>query len=287
MACHNLLELSIILAADPGPFSLARGGIYVREAGAWVVFLVFKGVDLHSGYAPSEDIEAHQAWIDSQLSPAWNLAGPQNRVGYVCYPARAATQRTAAMNMTPAQKFGNFAAAQPHKTGQSDFATDGEITLGGKEAWANRLGREIVFSMWNQLQYCNLDLGIDPNEILGAIKFENNNGEQVSLKPFPYHPIRDARQIQLLRGYYAWYHQQCASMAMGIKKWVFIEKRKQQSAEDQKKKEDKVWALSERREINRPRTLDAASVSALKSSLGVGSVVDTLSRSVVNGNVSW
>jgi hypothetical protein len=112
--------------ADPGPFSLTHAGLYVCEMSAWVTFLVFKGVDLHSEYAPSKDAEAYQAWVDSELSPAWNRAGPQNRLGFVCYPAQAAIQRSAAMNMMPAQKFGNFAAAQPHKMAQSDFVTDGQ-----------------------------------------------------------------------------------------------------------------------------------------------------------------
>lgn len=50
-----ILRLGIV-AGDPGPFCLGRGGIYCREVGAWIVFLVFKGNDMHSGFAPTEDV---------------------------------------------------------------------------------------------------------------------------------------------------------------------------------------------------------------------------------------
>jgi hypothetical protein len=35
-------------------------------------------------------------------------------LGFVCYPAWAAIQQSTAMNMMPAQKFGNFAATLSH-----------------------------------------------------------------------------------------------------------------------------------------------------------------------------
>lgn len=246
-----------------------------------MIFLVFKGVDLHSGYAPSESPEAHQAWVDSELSPAWNRAGPQNRLGFVCYPARAATQRNAAMNMTPAQKFGNFASAQPHKTRQSDFATDGVISLGGQDAWANRLGREIIYGMWNQLQQCNLDFDIDLDVILQAISYKNQEDKVTSLKPLPYNPIRDGTKLKLWRGYYAWYYQQCASMDMGIQKWIFVDKRQQQTNIDRKELEDKLWGLDEHRQIITQRTGDAALIKKTVSAL---MEVDALKNGSVESN---
>ena len=63
---------------DPGPFCLARSGLYLREKDVWIIFLVFKGNDLHSGFAPKEDPDAHQHWVDTTLNDAWNMAGPQN-----------------------------------------------------------------------------------------------------------------------------------------------------------------------------------------------------------------
>jgi len=51
----------------------------------WIIFLVFKGNDLHSGFAPTEDPEAHRRWVQTVLTPLWNMTGEKNRVGYVSY----------------------------------------------------------------------------------------------------------------------------------------------------------------------------------------------------------
>jgi hypothetical protein len=142
----------------------------------WIIFLVFKGNDLHSGFSPRETKQAHQEWVESQLLPAWDVAGPENRMGFVIYPSRPAIEQSAAMNMTPAQMFGNFGAAQPHKLGQLNFATHGQVILGGKDVWAHRLGQELVASFWNQLQYCDLDLNIDPNILLQLISYTDKEG---------------------------------------------------------------------------------------------------------------
>lgn len=236
-----------------------RNGLYVREAGVWITFLVFKGTDLHSGYAPSEDKEAHQAWIDSELLPAWNRAGDQNRVAFVCYPASQAVNRSAAMNMTPAQTFGNFGAAQPHKTNQHTFSNDGKVALGATEDWANRLGREMVFSFWNQLQYCNLDLGLRPNDLLQNISFLNATGEQVTLKPFAYDPVSDFEKIKLWNGYYAWYEIQCESVAIPMTKHQFKNRRRVRNAIFDKEKTSTVFDTAEKRSLtfNTPRATDA------------------------------
>ena len=82
----QLIYYICYLEGDPGPFCLARSGLYLREKDVWIVFLVFKGNNLHSGFAPKEDPEAHQRWIETTLNDVWNMAGPQNRVGYVNYP---------------------------------------------------------------------------------------------------------------------------------------------------------------------------------------------------------
>ena len=86
---------------DPGPFCLARSGLYIRAKNVWIVFLVFKGSDLHSGFAPVEDPQAHQRWVDENVSTAWNVAGPQNRVGYVSYIGSVPSDRLGSINITP------------------------------------------------------------------------------------------------------------------------------------------------------------------------------------------
>lgn len=41
------LLYQICPSSDPGPFCLARPGLYIREKDLWIQFLVFKGVDAH------------------------------------------------------------------------------------------------------------------------------------------------------------------------------------------------------------------------------------------------
>jgi hypothetical protein len=103
----------------------------------WIIFLLFKGNDIHSGFAPMEDFKDHQEWVESILAPAWDHAGPENRLGYVIYPSGIAIQRSASLNATPSQLFGNFGSLQPRKTGQHTFAKHGHVTLGNQEDWAN------------------------------------------------------------------------------------------------------------------------------------------------------
>lgn len=200
---------------------MARPGLYVRELGVWIVFVVFKGNDLHSGFSPMEDLEAHKQWVDSIVSPMWDHAGPENRIGFVVYPNSAAIQRSASMNFTPSQLFGNFGAAQPHKTLQHTFAKHGQVTLGNREEWANRSGREAVSLFQNFLSQNNLQLNLDINDLIQSISFENQAGAPVALKPLPYHPVEDAAKIALWKGYYQHHFNQSLSMLIRIEKSTY------------------------------------------------------------------
>jgi len=84
---------------NPGTFCLSQGGVYVHEQDAWIVFIVFKGNNLHSGFTTREDPIAHQEWVDSIKEPTFNLKGDEVRGGFVIYYSAAATQCTVAMNM--------------------------------------------------------------------------------------------------------------------------------------------------------------------------------------------
>lgn len=209
----------------------------------------------------------------------------------MCYPAAAATQRSAAMNMTPAQTFGNFAAAQPHKKSQTTFSTHGQVALGNKEAWANRLGREMVFSLWNQLQLCNLDLNLRPNELLQQISFTASDGNEIQLKPFAYDPVQDSDKIKLWNGYYKWYQLQCDSMNLSIVKHHFVQRRRIRNEAYEAENEQTVFPSSERRSIANkhaqqlmtPSTdSDVASPKEIPISIDVEEV---LGRKIVNRKV--
>ena len=194
---------------DPGPFCLARSGLYLREKDVWIIFLVFKGNDLHSGFAPKEDPDAHQHWVDTTLNDAWNMAGPQNRVGYVNYPGRVPCQRMGSMNMSPPTLFGNYGSSQAHKAKQKNFSQHGLMTLGGQDSYSNRHAREIVYDFWNALQYCDLDLSLDLAAIFNSLSYKDHKtGTSVSLQPLPFHPKHDENFVRHMLSLYAWHEQE-------------------------------------------------------------------------------
>jgi hypothetical protein len=162
-----------LIDGDPGPFCLARCGLYIRAKNVWIVFLVFKGSDLHSGFAPSEDPLAHKRWVDENLSAAWNVAGPQNRVGYVSYIGGLPSDRLGSLNISPPTLFGNYGSSQVHKSKQKTFAMHGHSILGGTPVYAERMGREIIANFWNSLQFCDLELDQDINELMSKISFKD------------------------------------------------------------------------------------------------------------------
>lgn len=194
---------------DPGPFCLGRSGIYIREKNIWIIFLVFKGTDIHSGFAPKEDPEAHKHWVNTTLNDAWNLAGEQNRIGYVNYPSRLPCQRTGSLNISPPTLFGNFGSSQVHKQWQQNYAQHGLVAMGGQDTYANRHGREMIYNLWNSLQFCNLESSLDLTQILESLSYKNSEtGELIPLKPLPFHPKNDSLLIHRMRSHYAWHAQE-------------------------------------------------------------------------------
>ena len=96
------------------------------------------------GFTPSEDPQAHNRWVDENLSAAWNLAGPQNRVGYVSYIGGVPSDRLGSINVSPPTLFGNYGSSQVHKLKQKTFAMHGHGVLGGAPVYAEWMGREII-----------------------------------------------------------------------------------------------------------------------------------------------
>ncbi|KAJ6460877.1 hypothetical protein C8R45DRAFT_1108703 [Mycena sanguinolenta] len=120
------------------------------------------------------------------------------------------------MSMTPSIRFGNIGPELP--TGLRDFATHGQDILGGQEPWANHMGHEIIFGFWNQLQLCNLDLGIDIDDLMQSIMFKYSTGDQVHLKLLPFHPVRDAEILAQKRGHFEYLRQRYLKMRIFIEK---------------------------------------------------------------------
>jgi hypothetical protein len=191
----------------------------MRTKNVWIVFLVFKGSDLHSGFAPSEDPQAHKRWVDENVSAAWNIAGPQNRVGYVSYIGSVPSDRLGSINITPPTLFGNYGSNQVHKSKQKTFAMNGHNTLGGTPAYAERMGREIVANFWNSLQYCDLNFDQDMNELMSNISFKDpETNSQVKLGPLPFNPQRQRKVIERYLGLYAWHKREAVLFHVNIPK---------------------------------------------------------------------
>lgn len=193
--------------------------MYVRTKNVWIVFLVFKGSDLHSGFAPSEDPQAHQRWVDENVSAAWNVAGPQNRVGYVSYIGSVPSDRLGSINITPPTLFGNYGSNQVHKSKQKTFAMNGHNILGGRPAYAERMGREIVANFWNSLQYCDLNFDQDIDELMSNISFKDHETDsQVKLGPLPFNPQHHRKVIERYLRLYAWHKREAVLFHVNIPK---------------------------------------------------------------------
>ncbi|KAJ6461829.1 hypothetical protein C8R47DRAFT_1159051 [Mycena vitilis] len=207
--------------SDPGAFLLARTGLFIRELNTWAIHIIFDGTDIHTGIGATTTmpLPEFKKWVESELEPAWKLS-ELGRIGVVTYAMRSAHNRDTYMSMTPSARFGNFAPDQPTKV--RDFATHGQEILGGQEPWANRMGREIVYSFWNQLQLCNLDLGTDIDKILQSISFKNQAGDDVPLKPLPFHPVHDAEMVSRKRGHFEYLRQRCSQVRIYIAKHQFL-----------------------------------------------------------------
>jgi hypothetical protein len=199
-------------------------------------------------------------------------------MGFVLYPSSPAIERNAAMNMTPAQMFGNFGAAQPHKIGQRNFATHGQVILGGQDTWANHHGREQVASFWNSLQHCNLDLHIDPDILLQSISYTDKEGIVKRLKPFPYHPSNDDSTIKLWRGYYQWHHMECAAMHIPMEKTDFRARQEATCIHQKAINTQQVFNPAERCSFNTsmPKAISCIDIESVVTCKIVGSSVRVL-----------
>jgi hypothetical protein len=155
------------------------------------------------------------------------------------------------MNVTPSQHFGNFGSAQWHKTGQLNFSRHGQVTLGIQEDWVNWLGREILGSLFNQLSQCNLNCDLDMNDILQSFSFKRHqDGVSVPLKPLPYHPINDADHVNLYRGYYQYFREQCRSLLIHIDRKDYACVQDVMRQQDAAVKAQSIYHLSEHHLLN-------------------------------------
>ncbi|PPR07577.1 hypothetical protein CVT24_007318 [Panaeolus cyanescens] len=211
-----ILLLRVGPDGHPGPFCLGRWGLYSAEMGCWIIFLTFKGIDVHSGFAPCELSSANEAFLkDSNLKAAYNMAKGPNRAGYVLYTSKVAAHRTSALNATLPTSFGNLTTSKT-ATKFLTFGSSGPSTLGSPEDCANRLAREAVFDFFNTLSLSQLNLELNLDDVLSKITFTTSDGSTKSMKKLKYNPQTDSVFIQRYLGLYFWYHTLCKSVHIRI-----------------------------------------------------------------------
>ena len=174
----------------------------------WIVFLVFKGNDLHSGFAPTEDPEAHRRWVQTVLTPLWNMTGKKNRVGYVSYLSEIAKRRLGSLNVSPPTLFGNFGSSQIHKENQKNYTEHGLVALGGHHSYSNRIGREALYNFWNSLRLGGLALNMSLSDLVQKITYQDPESDlPVPLEHLPFCPDSpdDITKIKRMLALYSWY----------------------------------------------------------------------------------
>lgn len=161
------------------------------------MWLIFKGVDLHSGFTPSEDPAAHKEWVDTTLDAAWNLAGPQNCVGYVNYSGLLQENCAGSLNVTPPTFFGKFASTVYNKAKEKNFADDRQVALGGRISHANSLAREAFYNFHNALKHSGLKLDMGLNDIFTKIQYQDPaSGSFVPVEQLPFDPVAQVPEIK-------------------------------------------------------------------------------------------
>lgn len=141
--------------SDLGAFLLARPGFYVRETepGTFIIFLVFKGTDLHSGTAPTaNDDELNQFFSLLAAELASEDIPRVNRVVYVAYTSSSAFQREGRYSVYPdvgaADDDNNDLA---FKSTQLNYAQHGQHILGTRSEAVAKLFAEAYSSYANRL----------------------------------------------------------------------------------------------------------------------------------------
>ncbi|KAF7374674.1 hypothetical protein MSAN_00352400 [Mycena sanguinolenta] len=161
-----IMMLKLPPGSDPGPFMLGRFGLYIRETSVLIIYLIFRGNDLHSGYHPAYLPSSHQAWIDKEaVQSVYDLCAPEQRIVLVPYATGVAVDRTAEVAVTPPLTFMNLGAAVPHKIHTQNFSQHGKTILGNSHARYSRLSREILWGMLNALKYAGITLDMAPSDL--------------------------------------------------------------------------------------------------------------------------
>lgn len=208
----------IFSGSDPGPFFLARYGLYIRPADTWVLFLAFRGNDVHGETSPVANKTTMSAWLED-LSPFYDKAGSVNRAVYVHYSGAVPCTRIAPTLVTPSVMFGNTSSAVDYKSQYQTLSGHGLGVFGSKASLANHLGREAIFAFHNTLQLSGIHLNMDLGDLMAHMTFEDDQDETKALLPPLFDPVKDYNVITLHRTWYWWFLSQLQAQAIRITKY--------------------------------------------------------------------
>lgn len=165
--------------------------------------MIFKGRDLHSGFAPTEDAtsrEMHLATLTPEERAYW-VSRPTCRVGLVSYANYMATSRMGTMSIAPITGFGNEGGPSPYKNEEITYAGQPLPVLGNLTVARNRLVRESIMQKWNHDQYSGVE-GLDPlTELLGS-SFLDEQGKRIKCVGPIFHPRVDVEKLDDMRARY-------------------------------------------------------------------------------------
>lgn len=184
---------------------LGRHGLYVRESDCWIVFLFFKGTDLHSGSHPFYSPQALSAWMKQQdaLNTMWEKS--VNRVALVSYPTSSICNRVAPMSITPALHFLNLGEPNTYKAHQQNFSQHSRGILGSESDLRNRLGREAVYGLANYMKHAGLHIEGGIVSLLPKMFFFDKASSKQHLLPSPVDIDADPSHVECMRRLWAWH----------------------------------------------------------------------------------
>ena len=82
----------------------------------------------------------------------------------------------------------------------------GHGILGGTPVYAERMGRELIANFWNGLQFCDLEIDQDLDELMSKISFKDpETNSAVKLGPLPFNPQHNHEMIEHYLQLYAWH----------------------------------------------------------------------------------
>ncbi|KAF8055374.1 hypothetical protein FPV67DRAFT_1458957, partial [Lyophyllum atratum] len=215
------LILKLPPGAHEGSFVLARRGLYIREAGAWILFAFFNARDMHGG----RQVSIHESMLQdpdyAAVNDLWRKAGKVNRIGIPVYFPSQAVQRTCGVAVSPPTIFGNRGSLSRSSAQSLSFARDGMHLLGSAHEAKSRLARELAFNFFNGLAQCGLTYcGQTASTVMESIKYRDSTSSDVActVEPLSLDPMNPehSERVANFRGYYAYLYRVASSLDLHL-----------------------------------------------------------------------